>query len=63
MSGRITPVPAAKQILLKNDPSVAKSPLVFPTASMNAKAHYYYTFKDYAEYQQWNSVFNPIIQG
>jgi len=59
----ITPVPAAKQVLLKSDPKVAKSPLVFPTASMTAKAHDYYTFKDYADFTAWNNTFNPIIQG
>jgi spermidine/putrescine transport system substrate-binding protein len=58
----ITPVPAAKQILAKSDPSVAKSPLVFPTPAMNAKAHDYYTFKDYADFTAWNNTFNPIIQ-
>ena len=58
----ITPVPAAKPILVKSDPAVGKSPLVFPTASMNAKAHDYYTFKNYAEFNAWNNTFNPIIQ-
>jgi spermidine/putrescine transport system substrate-binding protein len=58
----ITPVPAAKPILLKEDPTVGKSPLVFPTKAMTAKAHDYYTFKDYNDFQAWNSTFNPIIQ-
>jgi spermidine/putrescine transport system substrate-binding protein len=58
----ITPVPAAKQVLLKTDPSIAKSPLVFPTPAMNAKAHDYYTFKNYDDFQAWNNTFNPIIQ-
>jgi spermidine/putrescine transport system substrate-binding protein len=58
----VTPVPAAKPILVKSDPSVGKSPLVFPTPSMTAKAHDYYTFKDYADFNAWNNTFNPIIQ-
>jgi spermidine/putrescine transport system substrate-binding protein len=58
----VTPVPAAKPILLKSDPTVGKSPLVFPTPAMVAKAHDYYTFKDYADFTAWNNTFNPIIQ-
>jgi spermidine/putrescine transport system substrate-binding protein len=58
----ITPVPAAKQFLLKTDPKLAKSPLIFPTSAMTAKAHDYYTFKNYDDFQAWNNTFNPIIQ-
>ena len=58
----ITPVPDAKQILMKSDPSVGKSPLVFPTSQMKAAAHEYYVFQNYNEYNTWNGVFNPIIQ-
>ncbi|MHB1571003.1 MAG: polyamine ABC transporter substrate-binding protein [Solirubrobacteraceae bacterium] len=58
----VAPVPDAQQILIKQDPAVGKSPLVFPTAAMNAAAHGYYTYKDYADFQAWNNVFNPIIQ-
>jgi len=58
----VAPVPAAKPLLVKQDPAVGKSPLVFPTSEMNSAAHGYYTFKDYADFQAWNGVFNPIIQ-
>ncbi len=58
----ITPVPDAKPILVKQDPAVGKSPLVFPTAAMNKKVHQYYNFKNYNEFQTWNNIFNPIIQ-
>ncbi len=58
----VTPVPDAKPILMQEDPSVGKSPLVFPTKAMSAKAHDYYTFKDYADFNTWNKTFNPIIQ-
>jgi len=58
----VTPVPAAKPILLHNDPAVGKSPLVFPTATIDAKVHQYYNYKNYKEFQTWNGIFNPIIQ-
>ena len=58
VAGRLPPAPPYQL----DDPDVAKSPLVFPTASMNAKAHDYYTFKDYNDFQSWNNTFNPIIQ-
>lgn len=61
----VCPVPAAKDYIAGklNDPHVANSPLVFPTSDMYARAHEFYTFKNYAEFQHWNSIFNPIIQG
>lgn len=58
----ITPVPAAKPFLAKTDPKLAKSPLIFPTTAMTAKAHDYYTFKNYDDFTAWNNTFNPIIQ-
>lgn len=58
----VTPVATARPILLKQDPSVGKSPLVFPTKAMDAKAHQYYVYQSYEEFQSWNDVFNPIIQ-
>jgi spermidine/putrescine transport system substrate-binding protein len=59
----ITPVPAAQQILLKQDPPVGKSPLVFPTPQMKAATHHYYVYKNYNEFTEWNNIFNPVIQG
>ncbi|HZD88219.1 MAG TPA: spermidine/putrescine ABC transporter substrate-binding protein [Gaiellaceae bacterium] len=60
----LCPVPAAKSIIAKqlDDPSVAKSPLVFPSKAMSAKAKEYYTFKNFNEFNTWNNIFNPIIQ-
>jgi spermidine/putrescine transport system substrate-binding protein len=58
----ITPVPAAKPILMKEDPSVGKSPLVFPNPQMKSLAKEYYTFKNFADFTHWNNTFNPIIQ-
>ncbi len=60
----ICPVPAAKDYILNviKDPTVANSPLVFPSDADLKKAHDFYAFKSYAEFQKWNSIFNPIIQ-
>jgi spermidine/putrescine transport system substrate-binding protein len=60
----VCPVPGAQQYILKTlkDPTVANSPLVFPSAEINAKSHSYPVFKNYAQFQQWNNIFNPIIQ-
>jgi len=60
----VCPVPAAKEYILKelDDPAVANSPLVFPSPSVDAKSHNFYVFKNYDEYEEWNKVFNPVIQ-
>ncbi len=61
----ICPVPAAQDYIRNElkDPTVADSPLVFPSKETYAKAHDFFTFKSYEQYQEWNSTFNPIIQG
>lgn len=61
----VTPVPAAKDIILKDldDPTVANSPLVFPDPQMEQQTHQYYVFKGQEDLQEWNSIFEPIIQG
>jgi len=58
----VSPVPAAKDIVLNelDDPTVANSPLVFPTDADLAKSHKYKVFKDQAELDEWNSIFQPI---
>jgi spermidine/putrescine transport system substrate-binding protein len=60
----VCPVPGAKQVILDDldDPDVANSPLVFPTAAMNAKSKDFYVYRNYDEYEEWNSIFNPVIQ-
>ena len=60
----LCPVPAAKPYIAKqlDDPTVANSPLVFPTAADAKKAFDYYTFKNFNEFNSWNNIFNPIIQ-
>ncbi len=60
----VCPVPSARPYIAKqlDDPTTANSPLVFPTKAMTAKAHDYYTFKNFDEFNTWNNIFNPIIQ-
>ena len=61
----ICPVPEAKAYIMNviKDPSVATSPLVFPDAADYAKTNEFRTFKNYAEFTEWNNTFDPIIQG
>jgi spermidine/putrescine transport system substrate-binding protein len=60
----VTPVPAAKEIIKTqlDDPAVADSPLVFPDAAMDQKARGYYVFQGTQDLDEWNSIFEPIIQ-
>ncbi|MEA2477479.1 MAG: spermidine/putrescine transport system substrate-binding protein [Actinomycetota bacterium] len=59
----ITPVPASKDIIAKelNDPTVANSPLVFPTPEMYASTHRYRVLTADEE-QEWNGIFEPVYQ-
>jgi spermidine/putrescine transport system substrate-binding protein len=58
----VCPVPSAKQIVLNDikDPAVANSPLVFPTAADIAKTQGYRVWKDTAEEEEWNSIWEPV---
>lgn len=69
----ITPVPDAKKYILADAQratggdkqmleQVAQSPLVFPSAADYAKLHYYRSFKNEQEKQEYQSVFQPIVQ-
>jgi spermidine/putrescine transport system substrate-binding protein len=62
----ISPVPEAQDILNKaNDKytrQVANSPLVFPTPDMESRLHHYKNL-DPEEEEQWNDLFNAVIQG
>ncbi len=60
----VCPVPGAKGYIAGalDDATVANSPLVFPDASVDKASHEFYVYKDYDEYEEWNTVFNPIIQ-
>jgi spermidine/putrescine transport system substrate-binding protein len=57
-------VPEAQAIIRDEfeEPEVADSPLIFPTPAMRKQFVEYYTFQDVSEYEEWNSIFNPIIQ-
>ena len=60
----VCPVPAARDYILDviKDPTVANSPLVFPSPEADKLSHGYFIYRDYNEYQAWNDVFNPIIE-
>ena len=60
----VSPVPAAKPIVAGalDDPTVADSPLVFPTPAINRQLVAYYAFKGIADHEEWTSTFDPIIQ-
>lgn len=60
----ITPVPAAEDIIRDDlkDPTVADSPLVFPTEEMYSKVYPYRTLTQEEE-EEWNSIFQPVFQG
>ena len=58
----VTPVPAAKDYVLNTlkDPTVANSPLIFPTAEDLASAKQYKVFKSTQEEDDWNGVWQPV---
>ena len=62
----ISPVPKAKPFLAtSNDPytkQVARSPLVFPTKDMESRL-YSYKNLDPKEEEEWNDLFNEVIEG
>jgi spermidine/putrescine transport system substrate-binding protein len=58
----VCPVPAAQDILKKQDPPVGNSPTVFPTADMVSKTKAYYTYKNQEDLKAWNDLFLPIAQ-
>jgi spermidine/putrescine transport system substrate-binding protein len=60
----VCPVPKAQDYILDviKDPTVANSPLVFPSATADKLSHSYYIYRDYDEYEAWNDTYNPIIE-
>jgi spermidine/putrescine transport system substrate-binding protein len=60
----VCPVPGAQKYVAEvlKDKTVAESPLVFPPEEIYAKSHNYALFRDYNDYQNWNDVFNPVIE-
>jgi spermidine/putrescine transport system substrate-binding protein len=60
----LCPVPAAQPLIAGrlDDPTVANSPLIFPTPSMQSRLRGYYEFKGIDDHEEWLSIFNPIIQ-
>ena len=60
----LSPVPDAKRIIATDidDPSVANSPLVFPTKSLEKRFRSYYSVKGVDDHEEYTSIFDPIIQ-
>lgn len=65
----VCPVPAAKKIIAAptsegglNDPSVANSPTVFPSAQIIAESKKYYIPQTSEDLVKWNNTFVPIYQ-
>jgi len=60
----ICPVPGAKPVIAGHldDPTVANSPLVFPTKAMSKRLRGYYEYRGIDDHEEWTSTFDPIIQ-
>jgi spermidine/putrescine transport system substrate-binding protein len=60
----LCPVPAAQPKIANglDDPSVANSPLVFPSAADMSRLRGYYDFKGIDDHDEWTSIFDPVIQ-
>lgn len=60
----VSPVPDSQPIIAGklDDPTVADSPLVFPTPAMERRLVGYYDFKGVEDHEEWTSIFDPIIQ-
>jgi spermidine/putrescine transport system substrate-binding protein len=60
----ICPVPAAQAVIAGelDDPAVATSELVFPSAATQKRLRGYYDFKGVDDHEEWLSIFNPVIQ-
>jgi spermidine/putrescine transport system substrate-binding protein len=60
----LCPVPDAQDVIATKikDPAVAKSPLIFPSPSLEAQFREYYTFKGVDDHEEYSSIFDPIIQ-
>lgn len=58
----VSPVPAAKQVVATkiDDPTVANSALVFPTADDLAQAKGYKVFESPEEKDQWDAIWQPV---
>ena len=59
----VCPVPDAQPIIAGalDDPTVADSPLVFPTPAMESSFVAYYDPKGVEDQEKWTSIFDPII--
>ncbi|MFZ7086774.1 polyamine ABC transporter substrate-binding protein [Curtobacterium sp. RRHDQ10] len=60
----VCPVPDAQDYVRDElgDPTVADSPLVFPSEAVLAASHEFPVFRNYDQYAEWNALFNAVIQ-
>ncbi len=58
----ISPVPAAKDVLVKEDPEVANNPLIFPTDEVRARS-YLFMGISYEKEQEYNRKFQAVLAG
>ncbi|KTR09082.1 ABC transporter substrate-binding protein [Curtobacterium luteum] len=60
----VCPVPGAEDYVrdVLDDPTVADSPLVFPSEDVLGRSHEFRVFENYDEYSEWNSIFNAVVQ-
>ena len=60
----VSPVPDSKPIVAGQleDPSVANSPLVFPSEGITKQLNDFYDFQGVGDHEEWTSIFDPIIQ-
>jgi spermidine/putrescine transport system substrate-binding protein len=60
----ICPVPAAQPLIAGelDDPAVANSELVFPSAATQKLLRGYYDFKGVDDHEEWLSIYDPVIQ-
>lgn len=56
----VTPVKGAKEVLAKDDPELADSPLIFPSADVLAKVHIFKTLNE-ADETAYNDKFATLI--
>ncbi len=60
----VSPVPDAKSIIANklNNAVVANSPWVFPTSAFDQLTRTYYQYKSQQDLDEWNGIFQPIVQ-
>ena len=58
----ISPVPAAKPILVEHDPEIGENPLIFPPASVRERS-YLFMGMSFEKEREYNNKFQAVIAG